>query len=312
MVLLFARRVTRAERIRARAKIILDDAALTPQTQSRYYHALRKLVPVIEKVKDEQFLDVHICKWIRKMWRTGEPLLTIGDALSALHFHQPWTRRRIPHSWKLFSVWRRIEVPCRAPPFTLRLTRGLAALAVARDQWELAAMLLLGFSCLLRTGELLELMTSDLLLGTNTGICTLRNTKTGKRDKAQEVISIKDTVTLEFLQQFLLWRNAMPTGSDKLWTASAGCFRKQFAKIIQDFGLSHHGFRPYSLRRGGATWTFQTTQSMEETLIRGRWTSGRVARVYISDGLSYLPALRLSDFSAKMLASYFFLNPQDG
>lgn len=100
MVLLFARRVSRAERVRARAQIVLGDAALTPQTQNRYYHALRKLVPVIEKVTCEEELDSAVCRWIRKMWRTGEPLLTIGDALSALHFHQPWTRKKVCHSWK--------------------------------------------------------------------------------------------------------------------------------------------------------------------------------------------------------------------
>lgn len=76
----------------------MDDAALTWKTQHRYYIALRKIVRYVEQAKTEDQLDGILCNWVRKMWREGEPLLTIGDALSALHFYQPWTRRKIPHA----------------------------------------------------------------------------------------------------------------------------------------------------------------------------------------------------------------------
>ena len=39
---------------------------------------------------------------------------------------------------------------------------------------------------------------------------------------------------------------------------------------------------------------FQQTGSMEAALIRGRWGSSKVARIYISDGLSYLPSIKIT------------------
>lgn len=312
MVKLWAGRLTRAQRAKARSSVQLDDAALTEKTRVRYYNALRKLLPTFESVHDEDDLDASVCDWVRHMWETGEPLLTVGDALSALHFYQPWTKRRLAHSWKLFGTWRKIEHPARAPPLTLRITRSLAAYAVASSQWELAVMLLLGFECLLRTGELMALYPEDLLLGATTGLCTLRNTKTSKRDSAQEVISINDSVTLELCKQFLKLRKEWNTPTMPLWSASPGAFRRRFAQLCCIFGLEPQGFRPYSLRRGGATHTFQVTQSMESALLRGRWQSSRVARVYITDGLSYLPSLKMTAQTKRLLNKYFFLNPTDG
>ena len=69
-----------------------------------------------------------------------------------------------------------------------------------------------------------------------------------------------------------------------LWSACGAAFRKRFAQLCHVFDLDSYNFRPYSLRRGGATDLFQRTQSMEAALIRGRWESSRVARIYISDG----------------------------
>ena len=82
-----AGRFSRKERQFHRAKIDLEDAALTDQTRTRYYLALRKIIRHVEKATHEDQLDSYLCLWIKKMWKTGEPLLTVGDALSALHFY---------------------------------------------------------------------------------------------------------------------------------------------------------------------------------------------------------------------------------
>ena len=59
-------------------------------------------------------------------------------------------------------------------------------------------------------------------------------------------------------------------------------------------GLEGFGFQPYSLRRGGATAFFRATRSMEAALGRGRWSSARVARIYVNDGLAREVELRFS------------------
>ena len=309
---LVAGRFSKAERVRQRSKIQLEDAALSPQTQQRYYLALRMLLPFIEKANNPEQLDDQACKWIRIMWKTGESLVHIADGLCAMHFFQPWTKRKVPHAWKLYSIWRRIEIPSRAPPLTLRLVRSMSAYELERGNHEMSTLLILSFHCLLRTGEALQLTSDDFALGNDTGICSLKFSKTGKRNAAHEAISITDPIVLESVRSLLLvrWQQSLPTLP--LWSGSKSAFRIRFKKLCDKFGIQSHQFRPYSLRRGGATHWFQKTKSMESTLIRGRWESSRVAKIYISDGLSYLPAIKLSQVTSSMLHKYFYISPQTG
>ena len=301
---LIAGRFSRTERRRQRAHIHLDDAALTYKTQVRYYSALKKMVKFVELAKSEDHLDALLCRWIRKMWRCGEPLLTIGDGLSALHFFQPWTRRKIPHSWKLFAVWRKIEVPSRAPPLTWSLVGSMASYEWEQQNYEMAVLLLVGFHCLLRTGEMLSLTAADVALGTEAAVLSLKGTKTGLRHNADEAISVTDTVVLEFLRTLVLSRKDLGTMALPLWSKTAAQFRSRFKTLCELMGLQQFSFRPYSLRRGGATALFQQSNSMELALIRGRWESSRVARLYISDGLSFIPSIKLSAHTQLFMEVY--------
>ena len=303
---LLAGRFSRAERRRQRARIQLDDAALTEKTQQRYYHALKKLIPYVEKACNEDELDSLTCKWIRRMWSNGEPLLIVGDGLSALHFYQPWTRRKIPHSWRLFSTWRKIEVPARAPPLTWSIVQSLAAYEWQHEHFEMSVLLLLSFHCLLRTGELLTLSADDIVLGEEAGICSLKGTKSGLRHNVDEAISITDVLVLETLRALISVRKATNTTALTLWTGTAAVFRARFKFLLELMGLQAHGFRPYSLRRGSATAMFQQTGSMEAALIRGRWGSSKVARIYISDGLSYLPSIKITLHTKLFMKTFSF------
>ncbi len=239
------------------------------------------------------------------MWKSGEPLLTIGDGLSALHYFEPYTKRGIPHAWKLFSIWRRVEIPARAPPLTWQIVKAFMSYELSHNNFEMAVILGLAFHCLLRTGEFLSLTYGDLQLGKSSGICSLKTTKSGRRNAAAEMVSITDPTILLLSHEFA---GATRRSSDQLplWSSSAAAFRKRFNALCLIFGLQTMAFRPYSLRRGGATHLFQTTNSMEVALLRGRWESTRVARIYVSDALSYLPSIKPNPFTQSMLQRYSF------
>ena len=49
-------------------------------------------------------------------------------------------------------------------------------------------------------------------------------------------------------------------------------------------GLDPAAFTPYCLRRGGATFDFISTGSIDRALIRGRWQSVKCARIYVKQG----------------------------
>ena len=297
-------RRSRAERKWQRRKITLEDASLSDTTRHRYTNALLKLLPVLETVTSIAQLDFTLSEWVEAMWKEGEALYLISDALCGLHYYEPWTKRQVPNTWRLFSAWRKLEVPARAPPLTSQLVRSMVAYALHHDDLIWASLLLLGFYGLLRTGEILKLAACDILIGSGHLIISLLDTKTGKRKGGQESIHIDDPLTFEVTSAALALQTSRNLMSAPLWPYSGTAFRKKFAYYCARFGLQKFGFRPYSLRRGGATSHFQQTRSMESSLLLGRWESIRVARIYISDALSFLPGMSFSTFTKKMLCKY--------
>ena len=142
----------------------MADAAVSDTTRGRYFVALQRLLPLLENIHSEHGLDDAVCSFIAVSWKKGLPLYLVGDALSGLHRQEAWTKKKIPRSWRLFSTWRRLEVPARAPPLTLPIVRALAHLSLFHDDLIFATLLLLGFFGLLRTGELLKVRPCDLLV----------------------------------------------------------------------------------------------------------------------------------------------------
>lgn len=139
----------------------------------------------------------------------------------------------------------------------------MAAFELEHDNIEMAAMLLTSFHCLLRTGEALKMCCSDLVLGSATGVLQLRSAKTSQRFSANDAIAITDPLVVDVLQTLVTIRQRMRCLETPVWRASAQLFRDRFKALMLLYDLALHGFRPYSLRRGGATHLFQTTHSME-------------------------------------------------
>ncbi len=305
-------RFSKSQRQRRRKGINLEEAALSDQTRSRYHIALNKLTPALRQVQSLAHMDELICDWIHRMWQTGEPLLTIGDALSALHYYQPFTKRGIPHAWKLFATWRKVEVPSRAPPLTEALVRSMSAYELHHNRIEMATCLLLAFYALLRTGELLALTTEDILLGSEAAVISLHSTKTSKKYAAHDAISVADPFVLQLLETLLEIRKSNRLYRLGLWSGAHQHFRNRFRALCHRYGLESHHFRPYSLRRGGATFLFQQTGSMELVLTKGRWESSKVAKMYISDALSYLPSIKLQTTTRTFLQKYHYISPSLG
>lgn len=295
---------TRAERIAQRRNIILRDAGITKKTQERYFWALSLLLPFLEHVHSTLELDERTCDWIQSSWDAGDALHIVSDGLCGLHHFEPWTKRLLPMAWKLFGIWKKLESPDRAPPLTFDIVYAWTNYALAHNQLIFAALLCLGFFGLLRTGELLQVCAKDILVGDRQAIISLPNTKTGQREKVQEMVMIDDFLSLEVLRTLKTLQLKLNMANTPLWVHSAEAFRNQFKRYCTRFDLLPHKFRPYSLRRGGATWVFRCSGSMETALVKGRWGSHRVARIYIADALSYLPGLTFSQKAKNMLNTW--------
>ena len=71
-------------------------------------------------------------------------------------------------------------------------------------------------------------------------------------------------------------------------TVKPHAWRALFSKANDALRLNDLHFRPYSLRRGGATFWFNQHGSFDRLLAQGRWAAARAARVYLNDGLAQL------------------------
>ena len=288
----------------ARRGLKLADLGITKATQSRYYNAVRKLWPIIDQSPSMEDLDERVALWIENRFQKNEPLNNVADALSGLQYFLPACRRKLVSSWKLFSVWRRYEIPSRAPPLTTDLVVSMASYCMQTGLFDFGALLLVGFHCMLRTGEILQLRASDFLVSEETGVVHLHSSKSGLRHNTKESVTIESPMVRAVCLELVERRRASYTSHLPIWLYSGSLFRKQFAKVCEKFHVMHLNFRPYSLRRGGATAYFMGCGLMEKTLIRGRWASSSVARIYLCDSLAQLPVLKGTKETALMVKHY--------
>ena len=295
---------TKSERKAQRAHLSLEEASISEKTRARYSAGLQLLLPILQLVRAIDDLDFLLTDWVEQMWSDGQPLYKISDALCGFHFYEPWSRKKIPNTWRLFAVWRKLEVPSRAPPLTSTLIDAMAMFCIHHDDLPMACLLLIGFYGLLRTGELLSLRACDLLISTNRAIISLLDTKSGQRQGVSEMVHVDHWMTVETLQALQDLRKSQGHPQGLLWASTASEFRRRFNLCCSKFDLGSFGFRPYSLRRGGATHLFQHSRSMETTLLAGRWQSQRTARIYISDALSFLPSMVLSPTAKRMVQRF--------
>ena len=193
----------------------------------------------------------------------------------------------------------------RAPPMPVQVALALAWYFVRMGHLGGAFLILLGFDCFLRTGELLSLILDDISYGDdNAGIVKLEHTKSGQRHAAFEASTINDPMCIQLFR--ILIRELAPNTSRRnyIFVMKPHVFYSLFKKGLAWLGLESFGFHPYSLRRGGATAYFRATRNMEATLDRGRWASARVARIYVNDGLAREVELRFTEDVTNRLRLY--------
>ena len=153
-----------------------------------------------------------------------------------------------------------------------------------------------GFDSFLRTGELMLLKNKDVNLDVdNSGTIKSAHTKSGQRHAAFESSTILDSMVSEL---FRIHQRRSPHGREPnefVFRSSRASFYDPFDEGMRWLGVAGFCFKPYSLRRGGATSFYRKCRSMELTLERGRWSTVRVGRIYVNDGLAKETEMKFSD-----------------
>ena len=102
----------------------------------------------------------------------------------------------------------------------------------------------------------------------------LRDTEAGARQGVCACVVVRDGPSIAALK---LLCGRLRTG-DQLLQLDERSFRKLLHRVVKALSVQDFAIRPYSLRRGGATWWFRATLSYDAVAERGRWSNVRTCR----------------------------------
>ena len=287
---------TKEERKHARKSLgILKSSTVQPKTKGRYQEALDSLYGYLRKEgltlpKLREGMDDMVSDYLEFMWSEGEGRAAASTFLAALQDAEPKLKGHLPGSWRLMKTWVANEVPSRAPPMSESVLRAMVGWAVLHEHEEFALSLLVAFYSFLRTGELLGLQAWQIHMQNSStpAVLNLGLTKSGKRQGAAESVTLTEQSVLK-----LLWSWKQTAHPHSFWTAKPHIWRDLFAQAVQSLKISQWEYRPYSLRRGGATHFFVKCGSLDKVLILGRWTALKTAKIYLNSGLAMLTDLQI-------------------
>ena len=166
----------------------------------------------------------------------------------------------------------------------------------------MALSLLLGFYSMLRTGEPLGIRNRDVTIDSQkrSAVVSLRLTKTGKRTGAAESVTL---TMAEAIRRLAQWKQNTSPGTTL--TPGPHTWRKKFSQALHALKIEDWEFRPYSLRRGGATFWFAQHGSLDRILLQGRWTAAKTARTYLNEGLAVLTEINIPPHKLKPFRTVF-------
>ena len=287
---------TQADRAKIRKQLgTLHSLTVQPVTRARYqqardafYEWLRQENLVLPS--SAYHLDLVVSDYLEYLWASGQGRSCGSNILAGLQDAQPHLKGKLKMAWRLMKAWVTNEVPNRAPPLPLDALYAMVGYSLFHNDSAFALSLLLGFFGLLRTGELLSVKNRHISVRDAKGpaVISLGLTKSGKRQGAAEHVTIHME---DVCRRLFQWKKS--TKGDSLLAGPAHAWRKRFAEVLDKVGFAKFDFRPYSLRRGGATHFFQLHGSFDRLLTLGRWNAVSTARIYVNDGLAVLAELKL-------------------
>ena len=266
------------ERQKVRKKLgSLKSLTIQPRTRVRYDKAKDKFYDFLSQnglqiPRAKWQMDNLLCEYLEFLWSSGEGRGLASDTLASLQDTNPGLRGSIPGAWRLLKTWHVHEIPNRV------------------SEPAMALSLLLGYYGMLCTGEVLAIRNQDVIVDDRqrTAVVSLGFTKGGKRSGAAESITVHVS---EVIRRLVQWKQATKPGS--YLSPPAHIWRKKFNEALESLGFQEWEFRPYSLRRGGATFWFSRHGSLDKILLQGRWMAARTARIYLNEGLSVLTQIKI-------------------
>ena len=231
-------------------------------------------------LRTQKHLDFAVSEYVNALYQEGDSLAQAGHLLSGLKRFYPEWRLKLPTASQYIKNWQKIHRPERAIPISWDLMQGLCGLCLHLGEDRLALMLYVGFFCFLRTSEMLSLQLLHVIPHHKAHRLTIIIPYAKTSEGNPQVVTCTDS------RVFALAARVKQEWSPEefLWKGTPSAFRLFWHGLLEVFNFSGSDYTPYGIRRGGATWFFLETASMDATLHRGRWSCSRTARMYIDQG----------------------------
>ena len=295
---------TRMGRAAARKEIgKLRHQVVSKKTEARYEQAYKEFLQFhkLEKyftLPPFEILDDMVAEFVEYLWEDGQTKTQANYTLAAIQYFRPQAKQHLPWSWKLTKVWNQVEIPIRATPLDPDTLLAFAGLAFKWRQPIFGHLIILGFTLFLRTGEILQLSPADVTLGPQGGVVFISSSKGNKRNFLPlERLEVTEQIAVRSLRALMA---SMKT-STTFWTSSRYAFMKLWDDIVAHFGLQGLNYKPYSLRRGGASTAYKNGATLDQLVSKGRWQQVATARIYLDTGLQALTQLQIPPSSRPLL-----------
>jgi integrase len=303
-----ARGQNRQEKRANRAKVgSLRDANFPPRLRKRYGIAVERFFIWMSRMGytlDLNFLefDDRLVEFIETLWQCGDPKSFAADLLSGVGRFERSLRKHMPLAWSMLDTWSKLELPVRATPLCPTTANAIAGVAFSElRNFRFGIAVVVGFCAFLRTVEIIHVQKKHITFsGDRRLIIDLGLTKGGKRKGETEQVTLTDGVAISLIK----WLISSMQPGDYLFPFSYNTFSRLLGQSLQVLQLSHDGYRPHSLRRGGATWDFRQHGNISVTSERGRWSNLRTCRIYINEAAVALSSLQRSDLAKSLVARY--------
>ena len=236
-------------------------------------------------------INLLLAAYGRQCFEQGKTLNRYSETINAVSSWKPHLRRVLQGAWDVSYAWARREPPIHHLSMPFQVLLALLSIALCWGWTRVAGVLTLGWSGLLRPGEIFQATRGDLYLPSDGGgletfallaITEPKTRYTAARHQASK-IDIPDMV--QMLE--LCFRDLRP--HERLWNSSSQTLRTRFRQLLDAAHLSER-FTPgikqlelASLRPGGATWLMLQTESGDLVMRRGRWASYRMMSIYVQE-----------------------------
>ena len=143
----------------------------------------------------------------------------------------------------------------QAFPLTSDILMSLVAVSLLRGEKRLALAFLFGFTCLLRTGEIVSLTRRQLtFLGGGTQLhIALPDSEGAERLGRPGSVMLKQPHIVQFIAKAV--EHMEP--SELIYKGTHASLGRDLSRICLSFGLSHRNLTPYGLRKGGGDLALQ-------------------------------------------------------